>query len=660
MFRIGMAHLSAMRWGEAVIAFELCVQLQPSSGSTWANLAIAYFRLGQLDRALSAAQEAVAQEPDKAGGWIVLTEVRRNAGQLTAAVDAAKRGLRLQPDESLGYGHLALAYRDLGEHEKALAALRKARRWARGYDPLLHVLAGDSLRAVGKLDAALKEYQTVIDNEGRLAPIIIGEQPIVSAWRGQGVVHLVKGLRDDDSSECERAVEAFEQTIRLNARDAKAWAGMGHMLRKLGRFESSLDAIDRAIDLTEKDEYLALQRGLTLTELDRNDEAVGELSRVVTQSKDKSARREALTYRPIPLLKEHRLDECLKACDEAIQDGADNAIVRNSKGCALLLLERMDDATEEFEVARKHSPSDPIVWSNLGNLARMRGDYAEADRWLDSALERAPRNPDIWIAKFLSLRDQDRREDAQALVARASSELAGTPRVLQSVLTGVQEASLEKSLALATTRIAELEEALTVQQVDAIPVKAYERRLETLEVLLAKDDVREEEIKQFLKSEVSRFIFGLDALRTYTEHELGSDFQADFILEHPSQRYVMVEIENPRHRLYTTKGRSAALVHACQQVEDWQQWVEENNAYAQKELRGCVSPEGLVVIGRTSSLTDDDRKRLERSNVNTRGRLTISTYDDLLEKARAVVANLRAARGDPVVGPHRPASPSSA
>jgi len=176
-------------------------------------------------------------------------------------------------------------------------------------------------------------------------------------------------------------------------------------------------------------------------------------------------------------------------------------------------------------------------------------------------------------------------------------------------------------------------------------------RLAQFESLLNKPGVREEEIKQFLKSESSRLIFGLECIRLHTEHQFGAEFQADFVLEFPEQRYVIVEIENPNQRLYTKRGDpTASLSHARQQVEDWQQWLEENNAYAQKRLPVCVSPEGLVIIGRRGSLTPVDRGRLARSNINTRGRLTVRTYDDLLESARAVAVNLEAARPQPTGG----------
>jgi len=176
-------------------------------------------------------------------------------------------------------------------------------------------------------------------------------------------------------------------------------------------------------------------------------------------------------------------------------------------------------------------------------------------------------------------------------------------------------------------------------------------RLAEFESLLNKPGVREEEIKQFLKSESSRLIFGLECIRLHTEHQFGAEFQADFVLEYPERRYVIVEIENPNQRLYTKRGDpTASLSHARQQVEDWQQWLEEYNHYAQKRLPGCVSPEGLVIIGRRGSLTLADQSRLARSNINTRGRLTIRTYDDLLESARAVVTNLEATQPPPTAG----------
>lgn len=93
------------------------------------------------------------------------------------------------------------------------------------------------------------------------------------------------------------------------------------------------------------------------------------------------------------------------------------------------------------------------------------------------------------------------------------------------------------------------------------------------------------------------------------------------------------------------KGESAQLTHGCQQVEDWQAWIEENNPYAQKKLPGCVSPEGLVVIGRRGTLSAVDAQRLARANVTTRGKLTIQTYDDLLDNARIVLTNLTRSRG---------------
>ena len=206
-----------------------------------------------------------------------------------------------------------------------------------------------------------------------------------------------------------------------------------------------------------------------------------------------------------------------------------------------------------------------------------------------------------------------------------------------------KEAGLVGSLHAAGDRIAQLEQELALRPSRTEPPSAVlDKRITELEALLDKKGVHEEEIKQFLKDERSRFMFGAQAVRTHTEHQLGSDFKCDFVLEYPERRYVLIEIENPKHLLFTKKGdKRKELVHACQQVEDWQQWLDENNSYAQTKLPGCVSPEGLVVIGRASGLTQSDERRLQRANITSRGLMKIMTYDGLLTEAKAVAESIR-------------------
>lgn len=123
---------------------------------------------------------------------------------------------------------------------------------------------------------------------------------------------------------------------------------------------------------------------------------------------------------------------------------------------------------------------------------------------------------------------------------------------------------------------------------------------------------------------------------------LGTENRMDFMLRESDGEFVLVEIENPRHRLFTQDGDFRYEVnHACRQVEDWQEWIEDNISTVQKVYPGIISPRGWVVIGRSSDLSEPERRRLNRRNINTRGRLKISTYDELIKSARTYVSRLR-------------------
>jgi hypothetical protein len=133
-----------------------------------------------------------------------------------------------------------------------------------------------------------------------------------------------------------------------------------------------------------------------------------------------------------------------------------------------------------------------------------------------------------------------------------------------------------------------------------------------------------------------------DAVKVTPKVRLGSQYVTDFVLELARRQYVLVEIEAPRHPILRASGeRSARLSHALRQVEDWQQWLYENIAYARTDpsLTGIDDPEFLIVIGRQPDSEELDKK-VARINRNLH-RIKIVSYDDLLARLRQHLENLR-------------------
>lgn len=160
--------------------------------------------------------------------------------------------------------------------------------------------------------------------------------------------------------------------------------------------------------------------------------------------------------------------------------------------------------------------------------------------------------------------------------------------------------------------------------------------------LLARPDVHEKrDVHPFLNE--NQFILHPNPSDVWSEVAigLGTQHRLDFLIREADGSYVLVEIENPAHLLFTRKGDFTPPVgHAQRQVEDWQEWIEDNLATVQKVYPDMIAPRGVVVIGRSVTLSAEQRHRLRRRNINTRGRLVIMTYDDLLDSARSYVSGL--------------------
>lgn len=113
---------------------------------------------------------------------------------------------------------------------------------------------------------------------------------------------------------------------------------------------------------------------------------------------------------------------------------------------------------------------------------------------------------------------------------------------------------------------------------------------------------------------------------------------SDFVFREPYNDYELVELEAPIRPLFRKDGQQREeLTHAINQIADWLKYIEDNKKIVEEDLglTGIsTSPRTLVVIGRSDSLTEENRRKLTTLQ-NQISKLRILTYDDLLAGARA-------------------------
>ena len=124
------------------------------------------------------------------------------------------------------------------------------------------------------------------------------------------------------------------------------------------------------------------------------------------------------------------------------------------------------------------------------------------------------------------------------------------------------------------------------------------------------------------------------------KQRLGLESVTDFVIRRLDSRYVLVEIEKPRDRIFTAANDfTAQFSHAFGQVLDFQQWVDDHTQYARHLMPEISSPRGLLIIGRSADLTPSKKQKLERFNVNS-AKVDARTFDQVADEARRLYENI--------------------
>ena len=119
--------------------------------------------------------------------------------------------------------------------------------------------------------------------------------------------------------------------------------------------------------------------------------------------------------------------------------------------------------------------------------------------------------------------------------------------------------------------------------------------------------------------------------------------ETDFVFCDANNDYLLVELEKSTHKLFKKDGHlTSAVNHALGQVTDWKRYLEDNLATVQRELKLTnisANPNALIVIGRSNTLTEDNRRKLTSIH-NEHPKTKILTYDEVYNNAKTVIENL--------------------
>ncbi len=177
--------------------------------------------------------------------------------------------------------------------------------------------------------------------------------------------------------------------------------------------------------------------------------------------------------------------------------------------------------------------------------------------------------------------------------------------------------------------------------------RTYAALLTEFKTLLDSNPEREQVLQTFLQHHP--VLLCPTHVQMWPKLPLGATI-TDFVFRDATHEYLLVELERSTLPLFRQDGHPTAdLTHAQGQIVDWKRYLEDNLQTVQRELglTGIsTNPNGLLVIGRSSSLLPRDRRKLQ-TMMNESPKLRIMTYDDVYDNARAVLENLLGPMWDP-------------
>lgn len=218
--------------------------------------------------------------------------------------------------------------------------------------------------------------------------------------------------------------------LALQPGRAALWGALGRILRRRGKYDQAVKALDRARKLDPSDPEPALQLG-EIYERYRKWEIARSHYRAVLASADRPAHR-VLAHRRLARLarRENKLIEAIAQLRQALRIAPRRASLLGEVGEALRLAGRPAEALGPLRLRVKQEPDSGPAQLGLGLALREVGNHAQAVRSLRLAASLRPKMIAPLQPLAQSLLALDRREEAYAVGVKALALAPQDPAVM--------------------------------------------------------------------------------------------------------------------------------------------------------------------------------------------------------------------------------------
>ena len=287
--------------------------------------------------------KAIDALPDNAQIHCLLGVALKQSGQLRCAIATLEKAVELDPLRADFLAELGIACGDAGDVDKALKCLREAvpRLTALGKEDFIILTAlGDACFTLGFWTEAIEHYRSALRKKVPDQVTHLNVQLNI----GVALHHLERRA-------C--AIKSYETILSIDPLHVGALTNLGVAHQEDKNFEKSLVMLLKAAELMPSDPLILTDLGVTLTKLNRTDEAIKNFTLALNEAPDCA---KAWSNLGNAYQAQNKLAEAWEAHQRAVDLEPNNPELHWNLAMTLLLAGEYEQGWAEYEWRRKKQP----------------------------------------------------------------------------------------------------------------------------------------------------------------------------------------------------------------------------------------------------------------------------------------------------------------
>lgn len=348
----------------------------------------------ELDKAAELFDQTTLILPTEADAWANYAQILTKLGKNEQALYACKRALTLNPDQAWAWGIKAVVLGALGRVEDALAAQERSlavNTGELGPPPILNRKPSATSQTINPSLPRNENKREIVAGSRQASQMPIaedltkaetlppaGKPPLVPSPSPTSSSPVAQDIKERNQG----SVSPVEDALAINSTDEGNWVHTGEVLYAMGLLKEAIDAFNQALELDPKNALAWNNKGVMLSKLGRHEEALVALDRVLALYPNYA---DAWSNRGRALTGLSRFEEALASYNRSLELDHRSPIKWSGKGEALLRLKRYSEALTAYEQAITLDPLASYRWKRKAVALRALGRVAEAKEALDRA-----------------------------------------------------------------------------------------------------------------------------------------------------------------------------------------------------------------------------------------------------------------------------------